>query len=197
MYQITHQKLTSIYCDISYGKKSLQCWSQNHLNSQNQHKNSSKSSASLDGGDNDRGSVISWGDEIRPASAQANPINRMCTGALSRALVRLNGTSGTSDNGGELMRRQSSPVFRLSTSWLKRSSCSSRSNLFFECLHSRKWLGHRISSGGSDFEFWQSVCVISFGQRFAVWWNEITFCRKYFKNFQLNRFLNFHHQAEK
>jgi hypothetical protein len=45
-----------------------------HLPSQSQARQNVKSSASLDGGDNDRVSVISWGDEIRPASAQANPI---------------------------------------------------------------------------------------------------------------------------
>lgn len=93
---------------------------QNQLSTDGQRHNN-KSSASLDGGDNDQGSVISWGDEIRPASAQANPINRMCTGALSRALVRLGGNSGSSGSSGsdtrsDLIRRQSSPVFRLSTS---------------------------------------------------------------------------------
>jgi hypothetical protein len=83
----------------------------------------SKSSGSLDG-DGDRGSIISWGDEIRPASAQANPVSRMCTGAFSRALVRLSGdvssrssaASTSSTDSSELIRRQSSPVFRLSTS---------------------------------------------------------------------------------
>lgn len=73
-----------------------------------------KTSSSLDG-DRERGSVISWGEEIRPASAQANPVSRMCTGAFSRALVRLGGESHTTnvaDNG--LRRRQSSPVFRVS-----------------------------------------------------------------------------------
>ena len=94
---------------------------QNHLNSGNARQNNNggggdnnKSSASLDGdGDNDRASVMSWGDEIRPSSAQANPLNRMCTGALSRAEVRLNGTSGSagSDSGGELIRRQSRDQF--------------------------------------------------------------------------------------
>jgi hypothetical protein len=42
---------------------------QNQLNTPNQRQNN-KSWASLDGGDNDRGSIITWGDEIRPASAQ-------------------------------------------------------------------------------------------------------------------------------
>ena len=101
-----------------------------HMNSpppqqqqQQQQQKQTKSSGSLDGGDGDRGSILSWGDEIRPASAQAGPISRMCTGAFSRALVRLSGdvatsvsSSSSSGSDSDLVRRQSSPVFRLSTS---------------------------------------------------------------------------------
>jgi hypothetical protein len=71
-----------------------------------------KACTSLDG-DRDRGS---WGDEIRPSSAQANPVSRMCTGAFTRALVKLSGDCeplGRSVEPG-LRRRQSSPVFRVS-----------------------------------------------------------------------------------